>query len=76
MATLLAAAASATASALATSSSRNDGTPAGGFGGSTPVSISHVGHIEIDLEPAAAGLRRVRCAGQGSGGATCYVARP
>ncbi|HEY2072328.1 MAG TPA: hypothetical protein VGG88_02000 [Gaiellaceae bacterium] len=77
MATLLAAAASATASALATASPRNEGTPAGGFGGPTAVHIAQVGHIDVDLETSApAGLQQVRCAVKLSAGATCYVASP
>ena len=44
------------------------------FGGSVPVHIAHVGHIEVDLERSSAvGLRSVRCAGAARG-AACFVA--
>lgn len=46
------------------------------FGGAVPVNVGSVGHIELDLEPAAtSGLRRVRCAGVPAGAASCFVGR-
>jgi len=46
------------------------------FGGSVPVRIAHVAHIEVDLEPATtARLERVTCAGSRNGSA-CYVSEP
>ena len=45
------------------------------FGGTTPVRLTHVGHIETALGPAGAGaLRHVQCAGAATG-TSCYVAR-
>lgn len=50
--------------------------PDSGFGGSEPVSIAHVGHIEVALGPAgAAGLRQVRCAGVAAIAYSCFVGR-
>ena len=43
------------------------------FGGSVPVHIARLGHIDVDLSPAGAGLARVRCVGAGAGTA-CFVA--
>jgi len=50
--------------------------PMSPFGGSVPVHIAHVGHIEVDLEssPASSRLDRVRCAGAARGTA-CFVSR-
>jgi hypothetical protein len=50
------------------------GSSAGGFGASEAVHIIRVGQIEIDLEPAAAGLRRVACAGPSVPTTSCFVA--
>lgn len=45
------------------------------FGGSMPVHIAHVGHIDVDLESSSsAGLRKVPCA-SGLHGIACFVAR-
>jgi hypothetical protein len=50
--------------------------PASSFGGSAAVEIAHVGHIEVDLEPAGAGrLQRVSCAGIAGRATACYVSR-
>jgi hypothetical protein len=47
------------------------------FGGSVPVRIAHVGHIEVDLSPAGnARLDRVPCAGTRDAGTACYVSTP
>jgi len=47
--------------------------PGGAFGGGSPVHIGHVGHIDVDLEPARlTGLRRMPCAGAPLGTA-CFV---
>ena len=46
------------------------------FGGSVPVNVGRVGHIDVDFESAATGgLRRVRCAGLPAGAASCFVGR-
>ena len=48
--------------------------PVSAFGGSVPVHIAHVGHIDVDLEASSgAGLRRVRCV-SASGRTACFVA--
>ena len=48
--------------------------PASAFGGSVPVHIAQVGHIDVDLEASSsAGLRRVRCL-SASGRTACFVA--
>lgn len=45
------------------------------FGGSVPVRLSHVGHIDVDLEaPAGSALRPVTCAGTSGAGTQCFVA--
>ena len=51
--------------------------PTSPFGGSVPVHLTHVGHIEVDLEGsgAAAGLERVHCAGLSNAGTACFVSR-
>lgn len=50
--------------------------PASPFGGSRPVTVAHVGRIEVDLEPAGAGrLERVSCAGISGRATGCYVSR-
>jgi hypothetical protein len=47
---------------------------AAGFGGSEPVRITHVGHIEVDLEPSGeTQLRRVACAGASIATTACFV---
>lgn len=56
-----------------------DSTPAAGtvtpFGGPVPVTIAHVGHIDVDLEPGrSSSLSRVACF-DGAVGASCYVGR-
>jgi hypothetical protein len=44
------------------------------FGGSVPVHIAHVGHIEVALGSSrAAGLKQVRCAAD-SAALACFVA--
>jgi hypothetical protein len=44
------------------------------FGGSVPVHIAHVGHIDVDLQGAgSSGLRGVRCA-TGPATSSCFVA--
>jgi len=46
------------------------------FGGSVPVHIAQIGHIEVDLRSAPAGrLARVRCSGAQAGTA-CFVSSP
>jgi hypothetical protein len=46
------------------------------FGTSVQIHIAHVGHIEVDLRPPAAGrLARVPCRG-GEAGAACFVGLP
>lgn len=45
----------------------------GAFGGPVPVHIARVGHIEVDLEPAAPdALERTGCAGAPPG-TTCFT---
>jgi hypothetical protein len=45
------------------------------FGGSVPVHLAHVGHIDVDLEASvASGLHRVTCAGAPGAGTQCFVA--
>lgn len=71
-------AAAAVAASIALAGHSLGSSPAPGtvspFGGSVPVHIAHVGHIEVDLESSGgAGLRKVRCAG-GPAGSSCYVA--
>lgn len=49
--------------------------PVSPFGGSVPVHIAHVGHIDVDLQSSSsAGLRKVRCAATQSG-YSCFVGR-
>jgi hypothetical protein len=72
-AALIAAFSAAVAPAAGPSIAR--GSSAGGFGASEAVHIMRVGQIEIDLEPAAAaGLRRVACAGPSTPTTSCFVA--
>ena len=76
--TLIGVAAAAAAAVIALAGHAFGTSPASGavspFGGSVPVHIAHVGHIEVDLERSSAvGLRSVRCAGAASG-AACFVA--
>lgn len=48
--------------------------PVSPFGGSVPVKIAHVGHIEVDLEAGGPGsLQRVACAGIAGRATACYV---
>lgn len=49
--------------------------PQSPFGGSVPVHIAHVGHIDVDLGPAGGRLARVACAGAGADTA-CFVGAP
>jgi hypothetical protein len=65
------------AAAAQTSAPRNTpAIPPSDFGGSEPVHIATIGHIEIELEPSSAtGLRPVRCAGTASRTTTCFVGR-
>ncbi len=47
--------------------------PVSAFGGSAPVHIAHVGHIDVDLEASStAGLKRVQCV-SASGRTACFV---
>ena len=47
--------------------------PVSPFGGSVPVHIAHVGHIDVDLQGGSStGLRRVRCAA-GPATNSCFV---
>lgn len=49
--------------------------PTTAFGGTVPVAVAQVGHIEFDLEGSSrSALRQVRCGG-GSVGARCFVPR-
>ena len=44
------------------------------FGGSVPVHIAHVGHIDVDLQGSSSlGLHRVRCT-TGPATTSCFVA--
>jgi hypothetical protein len=50
--------------------------PVSPFGGSVPVHIGHVGHIEVDLEAgSASGLQRVSCVGLSNRSTSCFVSR-
>jgi hypothetical protein len=55
--------------------------PVSAFGGSAPVHIAHVGHIDVDREKGSAGLGRVACAGASNRTivsnrtTVCFVAR-
>jgi hypothetical protein len=80
---IVGAAAAAAAAAIALTGHVMGGTitPATGtvspFGGSVPVHIARIGHIEVDLEGsgARASLQRVRCA-TASGTLACFVSPP
>jgi hypothetical protein len=76
--TLIGTAAAAAAAAAAIAGHAVGTSPATGtvspFGGSVPVHIAHVGHIDVALGSSrAVGLRQVRCAAN-SATLTCYVA--
>ncbi len=50
--------------------------PVSPFGGSVPVHIARVGHIDVDLAlSGSAGLRQVSCAGAAAGTTVCFVRR-
>ena len=50
--------------------------PASPFGSSVPVHLTHVGHIEVDLQASGTGsLQRVHCAGLPNAGTACFVSR-
>lgn len=75
--TLLGTAAAGLAAAIALAGHSLGSSPGSGpvspFGGSEPVHIARVGHIEVDLERGSgSGLRRVACAAPG--GERCFVA--
>jgi len=72
----LALATAASAAAAATPGGVSPDAPASGFGGSVPVHLAHVGHIEIAFgSGGTAGLRQVRCATPAAPTTSCYVGR-
>ena len=75
--TVIGMAAAAAAAVIALAGHALGTSPASGpvspFGGSVPVHIAHVGHIDVDLQgPSATGLHRVRCA-VGPATTSCFV---